>query len=374
MDIALRSAEHLFFLVQQGRGTLHALASNLARLESVCAMLHSLSDAQLSGAGIPALKPLQQRSLHQLELLNSLLQLTNETAALLSAASMAETAPQPRRLLEAVSAHLASVAAALEGWIQELAACLHVAVELPDGGVLLAPSCKRCLQANAERLAVLHAELSQGEGFVHDLPGIRALVSFLGEAVQSQQTVTAPSVPPVKGLQPNSCEQQLLDSLEAAVTSSLLWAQKVRTAEADAQLVVDGEHCAEAEQQPLPVILRALDKQLGLATAGDVGRHAVSALAALAEAVEFESGNTLIPTLYTLGPMLSMLCSALRQLAIRYLAAHKHVCKLSYVITSLFGGLMEEGFCMPEGAEGKQSDILMIQMQHPCCVGMQNLS
>jgi hypothetical protein len=373
VDIALRSAEHLFFLVQQGRSTLHALASNLAHLDRVCAMLHSLSDAQLSDAGIPALKPLQQRSLQQLELLNSLLQLTNETAALLSAASMAETAPQPRRLLEAVSAHLGSVAAVLEGWIQELVACLHVAVELPDSGVLLAPSCKRCLQANVERLAVLHAELSQGEGFAHDLPGFRALVSFLGKALQSQQTVTAPSAPP-KGLQPNSCEQQLLDSLEAAVTSSLLWAQKVRTAEADAQLVVDGEHYAEAEQQPIPVILRALEKQLGLATAGDVGRHAVSALAALAEAVELQNGNTLIPMLCTLGPMLSMLCSALRQLAMRYLAAHKHVCKLSYVITSLFGGLMEEGFCMPEGAEGKQSDILMIQMQHACCVGMQNLS
>jgi hypothetical protein len=82
--------------------------------------------------------------------------------------------------------------------------------------------------------------------------------------------------------------------------------------------------------------------------------HATSALgllAASASASPPDSGQAarLAAALCLLGPMLRMLRGALCQLSLQYLAAHKATAKLAYVASSLFAGLVQEGFCMPEG-------------------------
>ena len=45
----------------------------------------------------------------------------------------------------------------------------------------------------------------------------------------------------------------------------------------------------------------------------------------------------------------------LRQLALQYMALHRATAKLCYVCTSLFSGLVQEGFCMPSGVDGERA-------------------
>ena len=52
-----------------------------------------------------------------------------------------------------------------------------------------------------------------------------------------------------------------------------------------------------------------------------------------------------------LAPLLAMAAGALQAVAARYLVHHKALAKLGYVVSSLFVGLMEEGFCTAEASE-----------------------
>jgi hypothetical protein len=49
--------------------------------------------------------------------------------------------------------------------------------------------------------------------------------------------------------------------------------------------------------------------------------------------------------------LLTMAVGALQHVAARYLALHKATAKLSYVSSSLFIGLLEEGFCTAEESQ-----------------------
>lgn len=52
-----------------------------------------------------------------------------------------------------------------------------------------------------------------------------------------------------------------------------------------------------------------------------------------------------------LAPLLGMAAGALQAVGARYLALHKALAKLGYVASSLFVGLMQEGFCTTEASE-----------------------
>ena len=109
--------------------------------------------------------------------------------------------------------------------------------------------------------------------------------------------------------------------------------------------------------QPVPELLQTLERRMGLPRLQELCSHATSALSQLtAAAAAGQAGPPLAArlasTLCLLGPMLSMLRGALCQLALQYLAAHKATAKLAYVAASLFAGLVQEGFCMPEAEAG----------------------
>ena len=82
-----------------------------------------------------------------------------------------------------------------------------------------------------------------------------------------------------------------------------------------------------------------------------------------------------------MAPLLRVAAGALQNLAAQYLPLHKATSKLSYVASSLFVGLLEEGFCTAEDspeeavggeggtvkeAEGTVSPISPLDSVHAC--------
>lgn len=148
------------------------------------------------------------------------------------------------------------------------------------------------------------------------------------------------------------------ESLESAVAAALVWAQNARPAEAEgggaagaAAGPAVGEDAEEEEGpavQPIPTLLDSLERRMGAARVEEVCSHLAAALGALAAAPPAASSR-LAAALAALAPMLRMLRGVLCQLGLQYLAAHKASAKLGYVAASLFAGLVQEGFCMPQG-------------------------
>ena len=69
----------------------------------------------------------------------------------------------------------------------------------------------------------------------------------------------------------------------------------------------------------------------------------------------------MIGSLGTLQPLLSLAGSSLRLLALQYLSLHRDTAKLGYITTSLMAGLVREGFCISEEAEGdgQEGELLL---------------
>lgn len=131
--------------------------------------------------------------------------------------------------------------------------------------------------------------------------------------------------------------------------------------------------------QPIPALLQSLEKRMGLGRAEEACAHATSALGVLATAVDGACppalADRLVSAACMLGPMLCMLRGALCQLALEYLGAHKATAKLSYVSASLFAGLVQEGFCMPEGQpEGGWVGCRVCSLLGITCGGNKNSS
>ncbi len=131
-----------------------------------------------------------------------------------------------------------------------------------------------------------------------------------------------------------------------------------RPTEVEARPAADGEGEEDAQDalvaQPIPALLQSLERRMGLGRIEELCSHATSALGLLAAATDAPwagpaPGAGLASALCMLAPMLRMLHGALCQLALQYLVAHKATAKLAYVAASLFAGLVQEGFCMPEG-------------------------
>ena len=150
--------------------------------------------------------------------------------------------------------------------------------------------------------------------------------------------------------------QAFAAALEGAIAAALVWAQNARPSDSPAPEAGDAEseEAPAVEQEPIPKRLATMGTQLGLGRVREVCSRALEALAAVASAPSAAGAGAAAPALLSqLGPMLSLLRCALCQLGLRYLVAHKSVAKLAYVASSLFSGLVEEGFCMPEGTEGE---------------------
>ena len=63
-----------------------------------------------------------------------------------------------------------------------------------------------------------------------------------------------------------------------------------------------------------------------------------------------------------LQPLVSGVAATLRQVGLQYLALHKAVAKLGYIVTSLLSGVMQEGFCTATEAEDSEAGEKLVQL------------
>lgn len=378
----MRSAEHLLHLSQRSRATLGALGDRCRQLAALHAALLTLA-APGEGGGEAATVPPQARCWawyqQQRGALAALVQQADESAELLRSAAAAETAAAPRKQLQAGAQQACDAAAALRQCSSRLGVASEAAVPLPaqDGGssdgsaapLFLPAGVLAALQANSEALSVLQQQLAAGaaaqqqeaeseQAALPSLPELAAAVAAAArDSAAAQATlhtgVEAASAPQQEAL------QQLAGSLEAAVAAALVWAQNAKPAEPAA--AEGGEEPPQAEQPPLPALLQQLEQQLCLHKASELGSHAAAVLAALASASDLppsaaaaEQQRQAAAAAAGLAPLLGLLLAALRALGLQYLALHRSASKLAYIAASLFGGLVQEGFCMPEGADGER--------------------
>lgn len=389
---AVRSVEHLLWLTQRSRAVLGTLSDVHSQLSGLLAALASLSPA---GAGRVQAPPAQERCRSWFQVqrasLAALLQQAEEMAELLAAAAAAETAAAPRKQLQAGSQQAAAAAAVLRDCSSRLEAASDGAVPLPSvngisGGaaalflpaaVLVALQTNTdALQALQRQLETVQAEQQQGHEQPEVLPGWAALLAAVTAAASESAAASAafPSAAQHAGGADGQA-RQLAEQLEAAVAAALVWAQNAKPPAAgateqgpaatdagqqeqqleEAEAKAEAEAEAEAEQQPLPELLQQLEGQLGLRRLAELRSHVAAALAALAavsNVAPSQEAAQVATAAAGLAPMLGLLLCALRQLGLQYLAVHKAAAKLCYISASLFAGLVQEGFCMPEGAEG----------------------
>ncbi len=64
-----------------------------------------------------------------------------------------------------------------------------------------------------------------------------------------------------------------------------------------------------------------------------------------------ESIKHMLGTAGMLQPLVIGVAATFRQLGLQYLALHKAVAKLGYIVTSLLSGVMQEGFCTATESE-----------------------
>lgn len=377
---SVRSVEHLLWLTQHSRAVLGAAGQQYGQLSALHAALCTLAGtpaaagAQAAQAAAASPVPPQARCWawlqQQRSSLAALVQQAEETAELLEAAAAAETAAAPRSKLQAGSQQAAAAAAGLRECSSRLGAASQQAVQLcaadssAAGAPLFLPAAVlAALQASAAALQAVEEQLRsaavQQEEQQEVLPGWHDLVAAVAaacqEAAAAQASLWASSEPAAPAQQQ---EQQLAASLEAAIAAALVWAQNAKPAEAAA--AADGQaEQEEAEQPPLPALLQQLEQRLCLPKAAELASHAGAVLAAVAAASNLPRSEAaaaqqqqLAAAAAGLAPLLGLLLAALRQLGLQYLALHKAAAKLCYICASLFAGLVQEGFCMPEGTEG----------------------
>ncbi len=145
--------------------------------------------------------------------------------------------------------------------------------------------------------------------------------------------------------------------------------------EAGADAAADAGDAIEA----LPSAISRLDQQLGAERVNAVCDACSSALSVLARCSDQKPSDQPVPpapdvpelagTLRTLGPMLRMLRGGVQRTALRALSHHRATSKLTYVCAALMAGLVEEGFCMPQGTEDGGWGRPCNTREHMCEVG-----
>ncbi len=374
---SVRSVEHLLWLTQHSRAVLGAAGECYGQLSALHAALCTLTGAAAAGGAEPAaasLVPPQARCWawlqQQRSSLAALVQQAEETAELLEAAAAAETAATPRKQLQAGGQQAAAAAAALRECSSRLGAASQQAVPLcaADGSgagptLFLPAAVLAALHANTAALQTVEEQLCSAAVQQEQqaaVPGWRDLVAAVAAARQESAAAQAALGAGGESAGPaQQQEQQLAASLEAAVAAALVWAQNAKPAEADAPAEGQDKQ-QEAEQPPLlPVVLQQLEQRLCLPKAAELANHSGSVLAGVAAASNLPRGEAaavvqqqLSAAAAGLAPLLGLLLASLRQLGLQYLALHKAAAKLCYICASLFAGLVQEGFCMPEGTEG----------------------
>jgi len=367
---ACRTSEHLFYITQMGRDALGLVSDQYTRLNGLLNLIESPEwSADL---------PLQQTSLsdrcrERQNTLSSLIMLIEETQELLRAASELEPVVETRQEIAEAASCLGVVCDRLRASAEELNALVAKTCVLPSGKLFATTKLKIGVENVDIVLGEVSVELSHQVQHAGQ-PGWAPVVSALQEALSKQTSTAAASVDGESSIESSTILQQMADEVEAMVQAELLWAQNalenVTTRSVADPAAVENEKEEETVRQNcLPIAVDSANKRLGIHQLIKLISHANNALghlASLADSSHSHSrGNTAsiaanvasaAAMLSAAVPMLRMLRAAIWQFAARAIALHRSVAKLSYISTALFAGLLEQGFCMPEGEEGEPQE------------------
>lgn len=352
VEAATRVCEHLAYLSQQGREALEQASGTLAQLHKLCSAMSMVSP----DGGVPSQHgkvPLYQQWQGQL---NHLETVSAETKELLAAAADAETAAEPRAALAGASLALAGVLTRVQHCRQELRSEWEIAPLLPFGEVLFTSDMEHALEAavamvEAACTELLHSQHAAMPGWHHLAEAFQAVAS----GVASPADATAPSTSGAEAL------QQLMASTESIVASALVWAQNTCGSIPAGGEAEHGQHEASVDEswaELLPKALDELNRRMGLDRAMQLVHHgsdAFAALAALADSHDPAMLSAGAAVVHAAAPLLRLMHAALWQLGARYLALHLATSKLGYIASSLFAGVVQEGFCMPDAGGGESS-------------------
>lgn len=346
VEAACRFCEHLLYLGQLGREALGDTAAQLPRLNRLVTLLEGFTiDGDLP----------QQRSnsLHCFEVqekLAGLLSHTAEEEALLRAAAQLESAPGPHQELQQAADALSAVHARLQQGLTQLGSLTATSFTFANGQLFVTTELHAAVQ---EAHAVLKLLASEVDDSPHaSQPGWGALAAAFSKAAEQSDIEISQ-----EELSAEALLHEVAAKVEALVETGLVWAQGLKEKELSGAKAEDDEDPGEAV--PLPSAVQAATRRLGLPRLMQVLDHGTAALKLLAQVAD--TGDAAATTraaslLASVGPMLSMLRAGLWQLVARSLSLHRSVTKLTYVTSALFAGVVEEGFCIPDGEEGEPQE------------------
>lgn len=354
----------------------------------------------------------QQESLQRLTLLLS------QQAALLRAVATAGAAPgAPQRAAQALAPKCGAWAAAVAGLRARLdAEALRCRLQGKGAGVdvhtspastIWVPAAAwQLLANNYAALRAIHGEALAASPPSSTAPGMdQVLAELQGVAADAlayeAESASATGLSLQVGLAPGGAlgaagvaesaqGGALLDGLEGAIKSVLLWAQGVASAAGGptqpAGAGAEGDAAgagrsgsASGSDDTLPAWSDRWVKGAGIGRLEEVAAAAAACLRHVAGATTTTTpgnapaggaptsgaqGSVAMPSpaavarLSALAPALRLVAAALQHWSLRCLSLHKSLLKLSYICTSVFATLCAEGYCMPqgEGAEGEGQD------------------
>ena len=339
VEIAVHTSEHLFYMVQQGRRTLRKAAGYHRDIRCLVKVIESLKRHRTA---VPHQAICNEWLGAQQERIMALLRLAVETKELLAATATAESALSAKQQLQTGASKVESCLPLLTECRQCLIdARTDSAAIMPSGLLFITPDILDLLTRNAMAVSELHEALSSLED---SLPGAHALKSA-AHRVMVEETEMLSQNERLNGgtTADESKEPCVIHELDAAVAAALVWAQSGAASKGVGEL---------EEADIIPKQLGKLEQQLCLHRVEEVCTAVSRALSMLNE----DASLSAVQLVCELAPLLHMLESGLNDLSLAYLAYHKSMNKLAYIMASLFVGLVQEGFCMPEGCEETEGE------------------
>lgn len=346
VEITCRMSEHLMYLMQRGRSTLNSLAGSHARLQKLTALLASLSTHDGPAAAVPCQAGKMEKYKQRQKVLVELEILVSESLTLLQTTAEAEPVDQAAKPLREASILLGGLVSEIQQCSAAMTTASTAAIIDADVVILFTPAMEAALNHVNAALGAMHSRLASAPW--QDVPSWRLVVSTFASAAED---INANGLMSDTALDSGLVEQ-LKQQVESLVSASLVWAQNVPSQgpKPDRAAGLEGEDIEE-EIMPIPEAMKELERSLGLSRLQrllQAGTDVLSTLAALAQHTDVDATAKELPAVPAL---LSMVQSAAASLGLRFLALHAGVSKLAYVVSSLFAGVVEEGFCMPEGTE-----------------------
>jgi len=352
VNIACRMTEHLLYLTHVGRESLGGLATHFGALNRFMAVVHAENwNGEFPSHQSAASERCKQRQ----ETLAELQSLTKQTRELLCSTAELEPLAEPRRELEQAGKALDSIHQQLEKIGAELISLTQKSFSLKSGEILVTSHVQDAVVKADSLLNQVAKELNGSPHRVE--PGWSALAAAFSAAALRAMEDAHMHVGSANSSPSSSSKliHTVSEHVESAVEAALIWAQNVADGLGDDKTAVEIVDATDEEiVETLPAVMHQASERMGICRLKTLVEHIAAAMEAFAKLVDTGDAATTkdgAVLLASMSDMLSILRAATWQLASRSLALHRSVCKLAYITSSLFVGVVEEGFCIPEGGE-----------------------